>query len=73
MNNKEFLEKKNTCKKVASDSLMFGVISEDLPGFIKAIDQLEYSEVVVNLLDTIIKFFLQEKNILTNLALDRAK
>lgn len=73
MDNKEFLEKKDVCKKVASESLMFSVISEDLPDFIKSIDQLEYSETVENLLDSVIKFFLQEKNILTNLALDKAR
>ena len=68
---KEFLEKKNICKKLASESLMFGVISEDLPKFIDSIDKLEYSEAVENLLDTVIKFFAQEKSILTNMALEK--
>ena len=71
--NKEFLEKKNVCKKMASESLMFGVISEDLPKFIESIDQLEYSEAIENLLDTVIKFFAQEKNILANMALDKIR
>jgi len=71
--NKEFLEKKNICKKMASESLMFGVVSEDLPKFIESIDQLEYSQAIENLLDTVIKFFSQEKNILTNMALEKMK
>ena len=70
---KEFLEKKNICKKMASESLMFGVISEDLSKFIESINELEYSEAIENLLDTVVKFFAQEKNILTNMALDKAE
>lgn len=68
--NKEFLEKKDLCKKMASGSLMFSVVSEDLPKFIESVDQLEYHETTENLLDTLIKFFSQEKNILINLALE---
>jgi hypothetical protein len=67
----EFLDKKNICKKMAHESLMFGVVSEDLPKFIESIDQLDYSEAIENLLDTVIKFFKQEKNILKDLALNR--
>ena len=63
---KEFLEKKNICKKMASESLLFGIVSEDLSKFIESIDQLEYNQATVNLLNTMIKFFTQEKNILTS-------
>lgn len=69
--NKEFLEKKNICKKMASESLMFGVVSEDLPKFIESIDQLEYSQTTENLLDTVMKFFVEEKKLLTNLELEK--
>ena len=62
--NKEFLEKKNICKKMASESFIFKVVSEDLLKFIESIEQLEYNQATENLLDTIIKFFAQEKNIL---------
>ncbi len=69
--NKEFLEKKNICKKMASESLMFGVVSEDLSKFIESIDQLEYNQATENLLNTVMKFFTQEKKVLTNLALEK--
>jgi hypothetical protein len=62
---KEFLEKKNICKKMASESLLFGIVSEDLSKFIESVDQLEYNQATKNLLNTVIKFFTQEKNILT--------
>lgn len=60
---KEFLEKKNICIKMASESLIFRVVSEDLPKFIESVNQLEYNQATENLLNTVIKFFSQEKNI----------
>lgn len=69
--NKEFLEKKNICKKMASESLMFRVVSEDLTKFIESIDKLEYNQATENLLNTVMKLFVEEKNLLANLALEK--
>ena len=68
---KEFLKKKDVCKKMAAESVIFRVVSEDLPKFIESLDQLEYNQTTENLLDTVIKFFTQEKEVIVNLAINK--